>query len=113
MSIKIEISGHIDLAERQLSENWVPYLTGEKSLLPKNNSLTYFHWNRGAGVFNSSDNFEVVARLPAAYVIHRCTGKKINITDTTEKNGWVNIPDDTSRIAIYDLYLESDSTPLE
>ena len=41
---EIEISGHIDLAQRMKSENIMPYLNGEKRLLPRRGDLTYYNW---------------------------------------------------------------------
>ena len=41
---KIEISGHIDLAHRFKTENFLPYLTGEKRLIPRKGDLTYYNW---------------------------------------------------------------------
>ena len=42
---EIEISGHIDLAQRMKSENIMPYLNGEKRLLPRRGDLTYYNWS--------------------------------------------------------------------
>jgi len=41
---EIEISGHIDLAQRMKCENIMPYLNGEKRLLPRRGDLTYYNW---------------------------------------------------------------------
>ena len=39
-----EISGHIDLTARIQTENFLPYLTGAKVLMPTCRDLSYFSW---------------------------------------------------------------------
>ena len=42
----VELAGHIDLADRIKTENFNPYLTGEKRLMPRMGDVTFCNFTR-------------------------------------------------------------------
>ncbi|XP_023341799.1 uncharacterized protein C4orf22 homolog isoform X2 [Eurytemora carolleeae] len=55
------VSGHIDIRERIAQENFLPYLTGEKTLTPQSEDLTYANLSRGKGKFTSTPQWQVIS----------------------------------------------------
>ena len=58
----MEISGHIDIDMRMKTENILPYLNGERKLVPNKSDLTYYNWDRGTAAYNSTPG--PCARVP-------------------------------------------------
>ena len=79
----MEISGHIDLDMRMKTENILPYINGEKRMLPKKSDLTFYNWDRGTAAYNSTDNFTVVAELPRLLLRHTGSDATLDITTST------------------------------
>ncbi len=77
---EVEISGHIDIDARMKTENIMPYLNGEKRLVPRKGDLTYYNWDRGTAYFSSTPNFDVVAKLPSLRLRHVNSDAKLDIT---------------------------------
>ena len=86
---KIEVSGHIDLGHRQATEHIVPYLTGEKRLVPKLGDLTFYNWSgTGKADFQSSTYFEVqIKGSRKLYLRHRLSGLLLDISNVREDEG--------------------------
>ena len=79
----MEISGHIDLDMRMKTENILPYINGEKRMLPKKSDLTFYNWDRGTAAYNSTENFTVVAELPRLLLRHTGSDASLDITTST------------------------------
>ena len=79
----MEISGHIDLDMRMKTENILPYINGEKRMLPKKSDLTFYNWDRGTAAYNSTENFTVVAELPRLLLRHTGSDATLDITTST------------------------------
>ncbi len=83
---RLEVSGHIDLAHRQRTENFLPYLTGEKRLVPKSGDLTFYNWARGKAELQSTPNFEVLVHGGARLMLrHRASDVEIEATNVEEE----------------------------
>ena len=79
----MEISGHIDIDMRMKTENILPYLNGERKLVPNKSDLTYYNWDRGTAAYNSTPNFEVIAKLPRLLLRHASSEATLDITTST------------------------------
>jgi hypothetical protein len=77
---EVEISGHIDLDTRMKTENIMPYLNGERRLVPGKSDLTYYNWERGTASYNSTPNFAVIAELPQLKLRHIGSEASLDIT---------------------------------
>ncbi len=80
------MSGHIDVAHRQRTENFLPYLTGEKRLVPKSGDLTFYNWARGRAELQSTPNFEVLVAPRGSRLLlrHRASGAEVDTTGIGE-----------------------------
>ena len=65
------------------TENILPYLNGEKRMVPKKTDLTYYNWDRGTAAYNSTANFQVVAELPRLLLRHTGSDASLDITTST------------------------------
>jgi hypothetical protein len=74
-----EVAGHIDLAERIQLENFLPYLTGSKQLMPRPRDLTYCNWASNKTRWGSSAHWEVVAGGPRLVLRHRTEGVQVTV----------------------------------
>ena len=81
--LDMEISGHIDLDMRMKTENILPYINGERKMVPTRNDLTYYNWDRGTAAYNSTSNFEVIAELPRLLLRHLGSDATLDITTST------------------------------
>ena len=81
--LDMEISGHIDLDMRMKTENILPYINGERKMVPTKSDLTYYNWDRGTAAYNSTPNFEVIAELPKLLLRHVGTDATLDITTST------------------------------
>ena len=84
--VDMEISGHIDLDTRMKTENILPYLNGDKRLVPKKSDLTFYNWDRGTAAYNSTCNFQVVAELPKLLLRHLGSEATLDIATSTPGN---------------------------
>ena len=87
----MEISGHIDIDMRMKTENILPYLNGERKLVPNKSDLTYYNWDRGTAAYNSTPNFEVIAKLPRLLLRHASSEATLDITTSTPGKAKQNI----------------------
>ena len=56
-----EISGYIDYAHRLKTEEFEPYFTGKKKLLPKPTDLSFYNWENQMITSNNTPNYQVIA----------------------------------------------------
>ncbi|KAM9446623.1 LOW QUALITY PROTEIN: cilia- and flagella-associated protein 299 [Clarias gariepinus] len=56
-----EISGYIDYAHRLKREDFEPYFSGEKKLLPRPNDLSFYNWKTNEVAGCDSENYQVIA----------------------------------------------------
>ncbi|KAG5897538.1 hypothetical protein JTB14_004313 [Gonioctena quinquepunctata] len=54
-----EISGYLDYGEKLVTEDWKPFFSGKKQIMPKVTDLGYYHWRSGKVVSNDSLNYKV------------------------------------------------------
>ena len=101
----MEISGHIDLDMRMKTENILPYINGEKRMLPKKTDLTFYNWDRGTAAYNSTDNFQVVAELPRLLLRHIGSDATLDITTSTP--GILNVPTSSIQFSICFLSIDA------
>ncbi len=73
---KREISGYIDLAQRFQSEDFRPYFTGAKLLLPRNGDLSYFNWKTQNPTASDSRNFRVIANTKVGLLFRNKLDRK-------------------------------------
>ena len=78
----VQVSGHIDLGHRQTTENYVPYLTGEKRLAPKSGDLTFY--NKFRADSQSSRFFEVKIVGSRLLLRHRVSGIELDASNIKE-----------------------------
>lgn len=111
----VEISGFIDLAQRIKKENFLPYLTGQKRLKPRQGDLSFANLTKRKSRLCSSENWKVLSEddsQPAINFEHKITGRKVsslwvigdqNIDDGSDSNkcdSWKEIKTDSKRIKI-------------
>jgi hypothetical protein len=54
-------TGYIDYAHRLKTEDFVPYFTRKKRLLPRPSDLSYYNWETQTSTSNPTPNFQVKA----------------------------------------------------
>ena len=111
----LQISGFIDLAQRIKKENFLPYLTGQKRLKPRQGDLSFANLTKRKSRLCSSENWKVLSEddsQPAINFEHKITGRKVsslwvigdqNIDDGINSNkcdSWKEIKTDSKRIKI-------------
>ena len=111
----LQISGFIDLAQRIKKENFLPYLTGQKRLKPRQGDLSFANLTKRKSRLCSSENCKVLSEddsQPAINFEHKITGRKVsslwvigdqNIDDGINSNkcdSWKEIKTDSKRIKI-------------
>ena len=96
-----EVSGHIDLAARHCNyytfclnsnhfriqcENFLPYLTGKKDLVPKARDLTFLNWVTSKLRFGQTQNWEVIIQGTKVELKHR-EGFQVTVAPS-DKRRW-------------------------
>ncbi|CAI8017602.1 Cilia- and flagella-associated protein 299 [Geodia barretti] len=56
-----EISGYIDYAHRLKTEDFGPYFSGRRKLLPRHSDLSFYNWDTNYSTSNSTANYQVIA----------------------------------------------------
>ncbi|MCI4392743.1 hypothetical protein PGIGA_G00149410 [Pangasianodon gigas] len=59
-----EISGYIDYAHRLKCEDFEPYFSGKKRLLPRPTDLSFYNWKTNEVTSGDSANYQVIANNP-------------------------------------------------
>ena len=74
-----QVSAYIDYAHRLKTEDFGPYLSGEKKLMPKPTDLSYYNWETQASTHNSTPNFQVVADQEGLLFKNKRDRKVVNV----------------------------------
>uniref|UniRef100_A0A8C9XH26 Cilia- and flagella-associated protein 299 n=1 Tax=Sander lucioperca TaxID=283035 RepID=A0A8C9XH26_SANLU len=72
-----EVSGYIDYAHRLKTQDFEPYFSGKKRLMPGRSDLCYYNWKTQVSTSNSSPNFEVIYDDPNGLLFKNKRDKKI------------------------------------
>uniref|UniRef100_A0A3Q3CJJ4 Cilia- and flagella-associated protein 299 n=1 Tax=Haplochromis burtoni TaxID=8153 RepID=A0A3Q3CJJ4_HAPBU len=72
-----EVSGYIDYAHRLKTQDFEPYFSGKKRLMPARSDLCYYNWKTQVSTSNSSPNFEVIYDDPNGLLFKNKRDKKI------------------------------------
>ncbi|XP_034397189.1 cilia- and flagella-associated protein 299 [Cyclopterus lumpus] len=72
-----EVSGYIDYAHRLKTQDFEPYFSGKKKLVPRRSDLCYYNWKTQVSTSNSSPNFEVIYDDPNGLLFKNKMDKKI------------------------------------
>ncbi|XP_017306667.1 cilia- and flagella-associated protein 299 isoform X1 [Ictalurus punctatus] len=64
-----EISGYIDYAHRLKCEDFEPYFSGKKRLLPQPTDLSFYNWKTNEVASSESVNYQVIADHPTTGVL--------------------------------------------
>ncbi|XP_065910109.1 cilia- and flagella-associated protein 299-like isoform X1 [Dysidea avara] len=91
-----EISGYIDYAHRLKSEDFEPYFTGRRKLLPRHTDLSFYNWETNLASSTHSPNYQVISDNSAGLLFKNKRDRKIvNVDPKAPTPG-----DNTSRQAI-------------
>ncbi|XP_013875126.1 cilia- and flagella-associated protein 299 isoform X1 [Austrofundulus limnaeus] len=72
-----EVSGYIDYAHRLKTQDFEPYFSERKRLMPGRSDLCYYNWRTQVSSSNSSSNFQVVYDDPGGLLFRNKKDKKI------------------------------------
>lgn len=72
-----EISGYIDYAHRLKTEDFEPYFTGRKRLLPRPSDLSFFNWETQTSTSNPTPNYQVIAENASGLLFKNKRDRKI------------------------------------
>ncbi|XP_069379434.1 cilia- and flagella-associated protein 299 [Paralichthys olivaceus] len=96
-----EVSGYIDYAHRLKTQDFEPYFSGKKRLMPGRSDLCYYNWETQVSTSNSSPNFEVLYEDPIGLLFRNKRDKKILNVDPSSGPG-----EDSNRTFLpSDLYI--------
>ncbi|XP_037536082.1 cilia- and flagella-associated protein 299 [Nematolebias whitei] len=76
-SLGQEVSGYIDYAHRLNTQDFEPYFSKRKRLMPGRSDLCYYNWKTQVSTSNSSTNFEVIHDDPNGLLFKNKKDKKI------------------------------------
>ncbi|XP_063050673.1 cilia- and flagella-associated protein 299 [Engraulis encrasicolus] len=97
-----EISGYIDYSHRLKLEDFEPYFSGKKRLLPRSTDLSFYNWETQVSTSNDSANYEVIAENSTGLLFKNKRDRKILNVDPKASPG-----DNSSRIPLQsDLYTQ-------
>ncbi|XP_053277126.1 cilia- and flagella-associated protein 299 [Pleuronectes platessa] len=82
-----EVSGYIDYAHRLKTQDFGPYFSGKKRLMPGTSDLCFYNWKTQVSVSNSSPNFEVLYEDPNGLLFKNKRDKKILSVDPSSGPG--------------------------
>ncbi|KAG9261706.1 hypothetical protein AMEX_G25299 [Astyanax mexicanus] len=97
-----EISGYIDYSHRLRSEDFEPYFSGKKRLLPRPTDLSFYNCKTQVATSNDTTNYQVIAENPTGLLFKNKRDRKILNVDPKASPG-----DNSFRTTISsDLYLQ-------
>ena len=76
-----EISGYIDYAHRLKTEDFEPYFSGRKKLLPRASDLSYYNWENQVITSNNTPNYQVIAENVKGLLFKNKRDRKIMNVD--------------------------------
>ena len=82
-----EISGYIDYAHRLKIEDFTPYFTKQKRLLPRSSDLSYYNWETQTSTSNPTPNFQVRADSEVGLLFKNKRDRKVINVDPTADCG--------------------------
>jgi len=82
-----EISGYIDYAWRLKTEDFRPYFTGQKRLLPRPSDLSYYNWETQTTTSNPTPNFQVIADNETGLLFKNKRDRKVINVDPQASSG--------------------------
>ncbi|VDM20762.1 unnamed protein product [Hydatigera taeniaeformis] len=92
-----EISGYVDYAHRLKNEDFVPYFSGKKKLLPRVGDLSFYNWESQHVSSTSTPNYIVIADNPSGLLFKNKRDRKLIIIDPWSQTAG----DNTTRTAVY------------
>ncbi|XP_017286309.1 cilia- and flagella-associated protein 299 isoform X1 [Kryptolebias marmoratus] len=96
-----EVSGYIDYAHRLKTQDFEPYFSRRKRLMPGLSDLCYYNWKTQVSTSNSSSNFEVIYDDPNGLLFKNKKDKKLLNVDP-----WSGPGEASSRTLLQsDLYI--------
>lgn len=72
-----EISGYIDYAHRLKTEEFEPYFSGKRKLLPKPSDLSFYNWESQLIISNNTPNYQVIAESVKGVLFKNKRDRKI------------------------------------
>ncbi|XP_041485621.1 cilia- and flagella-associated protein 299-like [Lytechinus pictus] len=72
-----EISGYIDYAHRLKTEDFEPYFSGRKRLLPRPSDLSFYNWETQTSTSNPTPNYQVIAENATGLLFKNKRDRKI------------------------------------
>ncbi|XP_029018386.1 cilia- and flagella-associated protein 299 isoform X1 [Betta splendens] len=96
-----EVSGYIDYAHRLKTQDFEPYFSGKKRIMPGRADLCYCNWKTQASASTSSPNFEVIYDDPNGLLFKNKRDKKVLNVDPQAGAG----EDSTRTFLQSDLYV--------
>lgn len=103
-----EISGYIDFAHRLKTEDFEPYFSGKKRLLPRSSDLSFYNWETQTSTSNPTPNYQVIAENASGLLFKNKRDRKILNVDPkapTPGDNSTRTPIDTDQyiqVVIYD-----------
>ncbi|KAM3611675.1 uncharacterized protein V6R79_022371 [Siganus canaliculatus] len=95
-----EVSGYIDYAHRLKTQDFEPYFSGKKKLMPGRSDLCYYNWKTQVSTSSPSPNFEVIYDDPNSLLFKNRRDKKILNVDPASGPG----EDSNRTFLLSDLY---------
>ncbi|XP_028852754.1 cilia- and flagella-associated protein 299 [Denticeps clupeoides] len=82
-----EISGYIDYSHRLKSEDFEPYFSGKKKLLPRPADLSFYNWETNVKACRNSPNYKVLVDNPAGLLFENQHDHKVLNVDPEAPSG--------------------------
>ena len=76
-----EISGYVDYAHRLKTEDFEPYFSGKKKILPRHTDLSFYNWDTNFSSSVSSPNYQVIAENITGLLFKNKRDRKIVSVD--------------------------------
>ncbi|KAM4616013.1 cilia- and flagella-associated protein 299 [Polymixia lowei] len=97
-----EISGYIDYAHRLKTEDFEPYFSGKKRLMPRPSDLSFYNWKTQMSASHTSANYQVIRDNPGGLLFMNKRDRKILNVDP-----WVAPGENSSRTVLQSgLYIQ-------
>merc|ERR1711963_536638 len=72
-----EMGGYIDYAYRLKTEDFDPYFSGKKKLLPRASDLSFYNWETATSTSNPTPNYQVIAENASGLLFKNKRDRKI------------------------------------
>ncbi|KAK3089103.1 hypothetical protein FSP39_000834 [Pinctada imbricata] len=83
-----EISGYIDYAHRLKTEDFEPYFSGKKKLLPRSSDLSFYNWETQTSTSNPTPNYQVIAENASGLLFkNKRDRKQLNVDPKASSPG--------------------------